>query len=555
MFAKAWHGLRNLFRSETVLTDKEFLSGMTASHTASSGESVTPTTAITLSTYYACLRNISEDIGQVPLILYRKTGRQRVRAVDDPLYSVLREASNNETSAMSMREQLTHWAMGWGSGYAEIERNNSGDVIALWPIHPDRVTVKRINKKLVYDVKTNIDGGLTASIATVRYQAADIFHLKNFGGYSVLHMAMESLGSAIALQKFGAAFFGNGARPSGVVTTPQALKKEARDFMREEMVRMYAGAGNNGKLMLLSQGLAYEQLSIPNNESQYLESKEFSVEDIARWFRMPPSMIGSLRNPTGYSGLEQQAQAYVTFTLQPWAVRWEQEVQAKLIGYQRKDMFAEFLLEALMRGDSAGRGSFYRTLLQIGVMTPNEARERENLNPMEDESADKLYVQGAIIPLDKAGQQPEAIPQAAPSNETEDEPTPAAAVVPAGAMLPVLTEAAERLIRREAMATTKAITRTGTDPAAYKLWCAEFMADEVRLFTEAFTPALNSSCIVYSGSYSAADLQSLAVEYTTGATHRLMGAKVGTEQPDTWASGLSDGLARRVAGLIKENAR
>src|SRR3990167_2781452 len=296
--------------------------------------------------------------------------------------------------------------------------------------------------------------------------------------------------------------------------------------------------------MLLSQGLEYKQFSIPNNEAQYLESKEYAVEDIARWFRMPPSMIGSLHNPTGYSGLEQQAQAYVTFTLQPWAVRWEQEVQAKLIGYERRDMFAEFLLEALMRGDSTARGNFYRTLLQIGVMTPNEARERENLNPMDDGSADKLYVQGAIIPLDKAGSQPETFTPVTPA-KPEAEPDDSQA----SAMLPVLTEAADRLIKREAMATTKAVTRANGNPVQFKTWCAEFAADEVRLFVEAFKPGLSSACLITGGSYTADDLHALAVEYTTGASNRFMGASVGTEQPETWAAGLSDGLARRVVGL------
>lgn len=465
-----------------------------------SGESIGAESAMQLGPYYACLRNISEDLGKLPLILYRELPRGKERATTDPLYRLLHDAPNPEMTSMTFRETLTHWAMSWGNGYAEIQRSGAGAVIALHPIHPSRVRVHRVAGRVVYDIRSDptITGG---SFEIVRLDPADVFHVHGLGdglmGYSVVRFAAESLGLTMAAQTFGAAFFGNGASVGGVLEYPGKLAEPARDNLRKSWQEMHGGAARNAKTAILEEGMKYARIGIPPDEAQFLETRQFQVVEVCRWFRMPPHKIQSMDRAT-FSNIESQNQEYVIDALMAWAVRFEQEIRRKLLPADGA-LVAEFLFTALLRGDQAARANYYRTQVNIGAMTPNEVRERENMNPLGAE-ADQLYMQSNMMPLAKVGTETSRAPagpaRAAPPAATDedqvddedeviDEDQERALDAQVAALRPVVADAANRILHREASAAAKAADRYRGNVAHFTRWADEFYADQARYFADA----------------------------------------------------------------------
>jgi HK97 family phage portal protein len=353
--------------------------------TTRAGMAVGPVTAMTLAIYYACLRNISEDVGKLPLHTYRRLPRGKERAVDHPAYALLHDQPNDDMTAMTFRETLTHHALAWGNGYAEIVFSPGNVVQALWPIHPSRVQVRRDEDgRLVYDVyggELTLPGGSRAGVRRLRQD--NILHIKGLGsegyeGYSVLRLAAESLGLGLAAQTFGAAFFGNGATVGAVLEHPATLTEAAQKRLRESWQTIYGGPSNAMKLAVLEEGLKYTRLGVPPEEAQFLETRQFQVEEVCRWFRMPKSKVHDLTDST-YSNMEQQNLEYVPDTLMPWLTRWEQELKRKLFA-DEPEYFAEHAVQGLLRGDQAARATFYKDLFGVGAISPNDVREFENLN-------------------------------------------------------------------------------------------------------------------------------------------------------------------------------
>jgi HK97 family phage portal protein len=353
-----------------------------------SGVAVSPASAMALSTYYACLRNVSEDIAKLPLITYQRVGRGKRRAPEHPYYELLRAQPNEDMSSMSMREVLMHHAMAWGNAYAEIVWTpGQRRVHALYPLHPSRVWIRRDDAgALVYDVVgDDITLPSGESFGVQRIRQSSMLHVKGLGaegysGYSVLALAAESLGLGLAAQAFGAAFFGNGASIGAILSHPSTLSPEAQKRLRESFQTVYGGGPSNAmKVAVLEEGLKYEKLGIPPNEAQFLETRQFQVLEIARWFRVPPDKLGDLSNAT-FSNIEHQAIAYVVDTLTPWAVRFEQEFNRKL--FAGTDFFCEHVFQAQLRGDQQARANFYKELFGMAALSPNDIRELENMNPI-----------------------------------------------------------------------------------------------------------------------------------------------------------------------------
>ena len=344
-----------------------------------SGETVGPDRALTLSSYFAAIRAIAEDVGKLPLILYRRLEpRGKERMTGHPLYRLLHDEPNADMSAMSFRETLTLHAIGWGNGLAEIVRDDRGMPLALWPLDPNRVRIERgLDKRLRYTAYD--DTG-----KAVVLQARDVLHVHGLGfdgvtGYSVAHLARESIGGALAAEKSGAALFGNSAMPVGVLQTDGVLSPECMGNLRDSWDRAFKGSEKHGKTAVLEQGLKWSSTQIPNKDSQWIEAREFHVSELARWLRIPPHKIAHMRDAT-FSNIESQSREYVTDTLQPWLVRWEQEIARKLIP-AGGGLFAEHLVDGLLRGDTEGRFNAYRSAILAGWMSRNEARALENLNP------------------------------------------------------------------------------------------------------------------------------------------------------------------------------
>ncbi len=391
----------------------DIMTGHQLARKTTSGELVSPARALALSTYYACVRNIAEDIGKLPFKVYRRiSGGGKEEATDHQLYRLLHDMPNPETTSQTFRETMNGWAESWGNAYAEIQRDRSGNPIALWPIHPDNCNkLRRVDGELFLDVYVKGTGSVS-----IPYD--DVFHIRGFGddplcGLSVVGLAAESLGVSLAAQTFGAAFFGNGAIPAIVLTHPGKLSETAQTNMRESWKKRHSGARNSNGVAVLQEGVKVETLSIAPDDAQFLETREFQVSEIARWFRMQPHKIGDMKASTN-NNIEQQAIEYVVDTLMPWGVRWEQEVRRKLMTErERRELVAEILFDALLRGDSTARGNFYRVLFQMGALSPDEIRALENRNPIPGGLGKKYYMQGAMMTLEQI-------------NEGKDKPASAA---------------------------------------------------------------------------------------------------------------------------------
>jgi HK97 family phage portal protein len=347
------------------------------------GVNVTPASAMTLPTYYACIRAISEDIGKLPLITYRRLEpRGKERAPRHPLYALLHDAPNDDMEAMTFRETLTHYALSWGNGYALIDRDSRMQAVALHPVHPSRVVVRRDDDGLlVYDIYGGelLPGSGLEQVYRVR--SDDMLHIRGMAaegivGYSVAQLAAESLGLSLAAQTFGAAFFGNGAAMSGVLEHPGKLSDQAAKHLRESFESVYSGPENSGKVGILEEGMKYARMAIPPNDAQFLETRLFQVREICRWFRLPPHKCGDLEFAT-YTNIEQQSIEYVTDTLMPWTVKWEQQLNRKLFGI-RSEYFCEHALQGLLRGDMAARADFYTRMFGMAALSPNDVRDLEN---------------------------------------------------------------------------------------------------------------------------------------------------------------------------------
>lgn len=462
-----------------------------------SGEYISPEGAMAISVYYACLRNISEDIGKLPLKVYRRLAPRGKRLADEhPVYNLLHDSPNPQMASMTFREMLTHWELGWGNGYAEIDRANS-TVVALYPIHPSRVRPIRDKNTegnpVFYEVK-NGDGSQTL------IKQDDMFHIRGMGdelsGYSVARFAAESLGMTLASQTFGASFFGNGAKVGGVLEHPGKLSEAAHQRVRETWATQYTGAENAGKTFLAEEGMTYKPIGIPPEEAQFLETRQFQVEEVARWFRMPPHKVGHLLRAVGWSTLEATNTDYVTDTLMPHFVRWEQEIRRKLFKPNEQDLFAEFVVSGLLRGDQAARSAFYRELFMIGVYSQNDIREKENENPIED--GDTYYVMTNLAATDEEPDAVQVPPPSAPPvlPDRPAQPDEDASARMKLAHMPIFVDVAERFARKEAKAQERAARRYGGNAGEYAQWADKFYRQHVADMVAGFQPSAHTLALI-----------------------------------------------------------
>jgi HK97 family phage portal protein len=369
--------------------------GMVTSSAA--GKSVTATSALSLSTVWSCSRLQAQTAATMPLFLYDTDGNnQRRLAVDHPLYQILHSQPHFDFTAVEFWEGVVLSLVLWGNAYALKQR--IGDrLVSLEPLRCDLMRVER-----------NANGARQYRYANPKgervYPEDDIFHVRGFGGagdegLSVIGFARQSIGAALAADEFAAASFRNGAMPTGALTVDQVLSPEQRKQVQDNIVAPMIGSGNAGGIMVLEAAMKFMPLSWSNEDSQFLETRQFQVEDICRWFGVPPFMIGHTQSVTNFgTGLEQQLMGYLMFSLRPILIRIEQAIRRSLITpAERGRLVPEFAVEGLLRADSKGRAQFYATMVQNGIMSRNEVRRLENLPPQA--GADALTVQSQNVPL------------------------------------------------------------------------------------------------------------------------------------------------------------
>lgn len=360
-----------------------------AANQSASGMYVTPETALTFGAVLGCVRVLAEGVSSLPLITYERLGRNKERATDHPLYSVLHDSPNDDMTSFQWREtSMVHCSL-WGNCYSEIVDDGAGAVRELWPLFPQYMTPKRAQGELVYEYRDPQAG-------TIVYPKEKIFHvpglsMNGLSGMSMIAIYRETVGLGLTLNRHGAKLFANGARAGGVLEHPGKMSDQAYDRLKGSFAQEYAGVENAGKTVILEEGAKFNSLTMPNDDAQFLQSRQFQVEEVARIFNVQQPMIGALTHAT-FTNIEQLSLNHVIYTMRPWYVRWEQVISHRLLlPRERRNFFCEFLVDGLLRGDTATRYAAYASAINTGWMTRNQVRQIENMNP-DDPNLDK-YLQ------------------------------------------------------------------------------------------------------------------------------------------------------------------
>jgi len=397
-----WTGLFS--RKNVKLTgrdDAETLKAALALSGSAAGKRVTPDTVLQVATAWSCIRLLSETIGTLPLQLYRRDGETKTVDRDNPLYAILHDSPNADQSAAEFIEAIVSCLCLWGNFYGE-KLYVGTRMVAITQLRPDLMTVRR-NQQGRRSYRYNDPQGARD------IDEKDIFHVRGFGvggdvGLSPISYARQTMGTALAADEVAAETFRNGLQISGFLKEAQGTKSTAEQ--RKELVKLFddfMGSLNAGKIMPLPHGFDFSPIAMNPEDAQLLQTRRFHVEEICRWFRVPPFMIGHTEKSTSWgTGLEQQMIGFLTFSLRPYLTRIEQAIKKQLIEpADRATLYAEFNLEGLLRADSQGRAALLSALGQNGYITRNEGRALDNRPPMP--GGDVLTVQSNLLPLDQLG--------------------------------------------------------------------------------------------------------------------------------------------------------
>ncbi len=365
-----------------------------------SGKTVNERTALQTTAVYACVRILSETLASLPLHMYRYTDSGKEKATSNPLYMLLHDEPNPEMTSFVFRETLMSHLLLWGNAYSQIIRDGRGKVVALYPLLPDKMEVDRTaTGELFYEYQS--DKG------KVVLRKEEVLHIPGLGfdgvkGQSPIAMAKNAIGMAIATEEYGAKFFSNGANPGGVLEHPGVVKDPKR--VRDSWNAVYQGSSNAHRVAVLEEGMKFTPIGIPPEQAQFIATRKFQLNEIARIFRIPPHMIGDLEK-SSFSNIEQQSLEFVKYTLDPWVVRWEMALQKSLLTLSEKEeYFFKFNVDSLLRGDYQSRMNGYAIGIQNGFLSSNDVRRLEDMNDIPDELGGNLYrTNGNMVPLTSVG--------------------------------------------------------------------------------------------------------------------------------------------------------
>lgn len=434
-----------------------------------SGEQVTVEGALSVGAVLAAFTILMEDTASLPLMVYRRLTRGKERDVNSPYYLLLHDAPNPEHTSMVYREFVMGHLLGWGNHYSQKIWDRKGILRELWPLRPDRMKVARVNGERRYTY--TLESGQTRI-----FRQEEIWHIPAFGfdgliGYSRIALARHAIGLSIAAEKYGSHFFKNGAAPGIAIKHPGKLGDTAFNNLKESWDEQHKGVENSHKPAILEEGMSIEKLGIPPDDAQFIETRKFQLGEIARMFRVPGHLIGDLDRSTSWgSGIEQQELGYLSHTLRPWLKRIEQgAMKDLLLTSEKKDTIIEHLVEDFLRTDISARMTAYVQAINNGIMTRNEARERENLNPIE--GLDKV-----LMPLNMTtvedGEEPN--PQGVVDDEDAADTNENEMQTLSLSLTPLLREAAERMARREKNEISDAAKRYKNDPQKISAWLETF---------------------------------------------------------------------------------
>lgn len=462
-----------------------------------SREVVTEDTALNFSAVWAATKLLCGTGSYLPLPVYRRIGDDdKEKDRSHPLYDLLNARPNPEMSAFAFRSLMWQWKVNWGNAYAEVEREGNdpdGQIVSLWPVHPARVEVKRDRDTmdLYYEVRNENDGG------TVDLEPWRMLHLPSImtddgiSGRGVIQHARETIGAGIAAEKYGANWFGGAAVPRVVIEHAGNWNADVREAFRREWEEIHGGADGK-RVAVLQGGATVKPLSLSAEDSQFLETRQFGVEEIARWYGVPPHLLQHLLRAT-FNNTEHLGTSFLQYSLLPWLVSWEQAIESQLLtADERRTHFVAHYVDGLMRGDSQSRSEYYRGMTSAAIMTRNEARRMENLPPVP--GGDVFLVQGAMVPLADDGMpQSDFAGTSQPSTPVLDPPTPQdqrqqANAVIATRLKRVLKADLSRLLTKE----TKAVASMTKSPRNFIEQVDKFYDEHAVLLSDAISDTVSA---------------------------------------------------------------
>jgi HK97 family phage portal protein len=400
--------ITNLLEKRGRTMDSDYASGQWPSlagymtHVSKSGVAMDEKLSMNLIIVYACVRLLSETVASLPWFVYRRKKDGKEKAPEHALYKLLHDAPNPSMSSFNYRQKMMVDLLLWGNHFSQVKRDPSTyQVLELWPLESGSVEVKGNVREQSY-VYRPIGG--TEQI----FNSSEIFHISGLSfdgirGYPPLTIMREAVGLGMALEEFGSTFFRNGTNIGGIAQHPKALGEKARKYLEESLGKK-TGVGNSNSLLILEEGMTYQKIGIPPEDAQFLQTRQFQTTEIARFFNVPPHMVGDLTRSTN-NNIEEQAIEFVTYTLRPWLVRIEQEIQRTLvIEKEKQKVFTEFLVDGLLRGNTVQRTTSLQIRRQNGVINADEWREIENLNPIPDGTGKKYLVNSAMKEVDDLGE-------------------------------------------------------------------------------------------------------------------------------------------------------
>jgi len=453
---------------------------------ANSGVRVTKESALTWSAFYRAVNIIAQGVGGLPLKVYKRGerfGREvKTHVPTHPVNRVLQVSPNHEQTPMRWKEYVGASMCLMGNAYSEIVRAQVavGDVIALYPLHPERVVPKRELSpetgqwEVVYEYNAGEEPPRT-------YPSRRILHIPLFGddivGKSPVTLFRETIGLGLGAERHAGASIGNGVSPSGALTHPEHLEPEAHDRLRTQFDKRHAGPQNAGRTLILEEGMTWTKIGVDAKDAQFIEQRTFQVDEIARIFGIPPHMLAENTRST-FSNIEHLAIEFVVHTLRPWLIRIEEEINRKLLDEYDGELYAKFTVDALLRGDIKARYDAYSVGRQWGWLSANDVRELEDMDPLEPEVGDIYLSPVNMVPAEKAGE----IASQTPTGNGESKPKPKESESSAeGPLRRLFRDAAGRLLNRE-IASLERIVAKGENDAATDIAIGEFydtLADDV----------------------------------------------------------------------------
>lgn len=375
-----------LERRSGVANPEKWLKDFFGGRESHSGAVVNEQTALCSTAVWACVRLLSDTFASLPGFVYKNMEpKGKEKAKKYPIYKLIHDAANPLMTSFVWRETMMGHILTWGNCYSEIEFNNRGYPVALWPLRPDRTRPERDKTTGELYYITQIDG------QEYKLPNKNVLHIPGLSfdglkGYSPIAMAREAIGLSLATEEFGARYFGSGTHPGAVITrpidAPSLEGQEAIESLRSYLVDAYSGLGKSHRLMLLEEGMDIKNIGIPPEDSQFLQTREFQVTEIARFYGVQPHLIGDLTKSTN-NNIEEQALEYVIYSLRPWLVRWEQSQKMKLIPEEDQETyFIEYLVDGLLRGDFKSRQEGLQIQRRNGIINADDWCEIENKNPL-----------------------------------------------------------------------------------------------------------------------------------------------------------------------------